>query len=209
MCFATISSTEALEDSCWCNHFRRVLAFIIVSAVVNVLEIIMTIVSSASRSAVALWASTGSTLARKRSVRPSAALDAVGSVQQVGILNRTQISTSSGQIEHTISQCLIDKLGSQITSTDTNRYEVLNRFSCCSHSFPCSDFVAERLNVVQDGPYLGYDILSVYFKCLCVYRLVKRAKCHVPCVPSFCLNSHGLPLRVGLSKPCASLPDLP
>mmetsp|Transcript_6597 Transcript_6597/g.16381 ORF Transcript_6597/g.16381 Transcript_6597/m.16381 type:complete len:205 (+) Transcript_6597:1619-2233(+) len=75
MCLATLSG-----PSCAMSHLRTVRALSMVSAVVNVLDTTTTSVSSGFSPLSARATSMGSTLARKRSVRPSDARAAMGSV---------------------------------------------------------------------------------------------------------------------------------
>mmetsp|Transcript_19906 Transcript_19906/g.52132 ORF Transcript_19906/g.52132 Transcript_19906/m.52132 type:complete len:273 (-) Transcript_19906:100-918(-) len=77
-CWRTMLSLSASMPSV--SHLRMVRALSMVSAVVKVLDTMTTRVVSGSRPAVARLKSTGSTFARKRSVRPSAAAEAAGSV---------------------------------------------------------------------------------------------------------------------------------
>mmetsp|Transcript_4516 Transcript_4516/g.12333 ORF Transcript_4516/g.12333 Transcript_4516/m.12333 type:complete len:211 (+) Transcript_4516:1329-1961(+) len=83
MCFATASG-----PSCAMSHLRTVRALSMVSAVVKVLDTTTTSVSSGFMSFRARATSIGSTFARKRRVRPSDSMAAIGSVLSAVCTNR-------------------------------------------------------------------------------------------------------------------------
>ncbi len=82
MCLATQSLPNALT-----SQARQVFAFNMVSAVVNVFETTMTKVWAGSKPSKARVASIGSMLAKKRNVRPAAALAQVASVRMASAIN--------------------------------------------------------------------------------------------------------------------------
>lgn len=135
-------------------------AFSMVSAVVKVLETITTRVVSGLRPSSARATSTGSTLARKRRVRPSAAAAAAGSAGWSGRARQREFMHTESS--HTTSECLIHKFRAQVAPTDANGHDVRELLASGSDPLPGAYRIRKCRNALQHGMYIGHDVASVH-----------------------------------------------